>query len=316
MKFKFTQALFVGVICLLFFSGCRPAANTSVDKSGISVTDADGKTIIIADSSRVVTVGTALTETVYALGAGSRVVGVDNSSAEYIPETASLPKVGPRTTLNAEGILSLKPTLVIVNADSGPPEVLEQLRKAGVSVLTLTANYSVETVKSKVETIARALNLEAKGGEINDSIDKEMSEVAELLKKKQFEPKVMFVGRGPNMPNATMSGTGTTIDQMIKLAGGTNPITDFTGFREMTNEAVVAVQPDAILITQRSFERSGGADGVVQFPGVALTPAGRNKRIIPVSDMYFQGFGPGVGRAVRELVYKFHPELDPNGAQK
>ncbi len=107
----------------------------------------------------------------------------------------------------------------------------------------------------------------------------------------------MFVGRGPNMPNATMSGAGTTIDEMIKLAGGTNPFTDFTGFREMTDEAVVAVQPDIILITQKSFERSGGADGVVKFPGVALTPAGKNKRIVPVCDMYFQGFGPGVGQS-------------------
>ncbi|MDQ2746238.1 MAG: ABC transporter substrate-binding protein [Acidobacteriota bacterium] len=315
IKYKFFNALFLIIVSAFVFASCRQTSNIEV-KNGISVTDADGKTVIIADSSRIVTVGTALTETVEALGAGNKLVGVDNSSAEYVPETASLPKVGPRTTLNAEGILSLKPTLVIVNADSGPPEVLEQLRKSGVSVLTLTPNYTVETVKSKVETIARALNLTAKGKEINDSIDKEISEVAELLKKKQSTPKVMFVGRGPNMPNATMSGAGTTIDEMINLAGGTNPFTDFTGFREMTNEAVVAVQPDAILITQHSFERSGGADGVVTFPGVALTPAGRNKRIIPVSDMYFQGFGPGVGRAVRELVYKFHPELDPNAAQK
>ncbi len=316
MKFKYTRALVIGVICLLIFSGCRPAANMSISKNGITVTDADGKTIVIADSSRVVTVGTALTETVYALGAGGKLVGVDNSSSEYIPESANLPKVGPRTTLNAEGILSLKPTLVIVNADAGPPQVIEQLRNSGVTVLTLTANYTIETVKQKVEIIARALDLESKGKEINDSIDKDMNEVTELLKQKQSEPKVMFVGRGPNMPNATMSGTGTTIDQMINLAGGTNPVTEFTGFREMTNEAVVAVQPDAILITQRSFERSGGADGVITFPGVALTPAGKNKRIIPVSDMYFQGFGPGVGRAVRELVYKLHTELDLNGERK
>ena len=136
-----------------------------------------------------------------------------------------------------------------------------------------------------------------------------MSEVTKLLQKKESTPKVMFVGRGPNMPNATMSGAGTTIDEMIKLAGCTNPFTDFTGFREMTDEAVVAAQPDIILITQKSFERSGGVDGVLKFPGVALTPAGKNKRIIPVSDMYFQGFGPSVGKSVKELVPKFHPEL-------
>lgn len=316
MKSKCKGIFFVLAISLLILSGCRSSGNSSSTNSGISVTDAEGKVVTIADNSRIVSVGTAVTETIYALGAGEKLVGVDNSSAEYIPETNNLPKVGPRTTLSAEGILSLKPTLLIMNADAGPPQVVEQIRNSGVTILTLTPNYTIETVKSKVETIAKALNLEAKAKEINDSIDKDIREVGELLKKKQTTPKVMFVGRGPNMPNATMSGAGTTIDEMIRLAGGANPMTDFTGFKEMTDEAVVAAQPDVILITQRSFERSGGVEGVVKFPGVALTPAGKNQRVIPVSDMYFQGFGPGVGRAVRELAYKFHPELSPNGERK
>ncbi|MET0753651.1 MAG: ABC transporter substrate-binding protein [Pyrinomonadaceae bacterium] len=316
MKSKFNDTFFVLLVCLLILSGCRSSGNNNSTNSGASVTDAEGKTVTIADNSRIVSVGTAVTETIYALGAGEKLVGVDNSSAEYIPETKNLPKVGPRTTLSAEGILSLKPTLLIMNADAGPPQVVEQIKNSGVTILTLTPNYTIETVKSKVETIAKALNLEAKAKEINDSIDKDIREVGELLKKKKTTPKVMFVGRGPNMPNATMSGTGTTIDEMIKLAGGANPMTDFTGFKEMTDEAVVAAQPDIILITQRSFERSGGVEGVVKFPGVALTPAGKNQRVIPVSDMYFQGFGPGVGRAVRELTYKFHPELSSNVEQK
>lgn len=309
MKFKFTHAFFIAAICLLILSGCRPAANTSVNKNAVSVTDADGKIVAINDSSRVVSIGTATTETIYALGAGDKVIAVDNSSREYILESKNLPTVGAKNALNAEGILSLKPTLVILGADSAPPQIFDQLRNAGIAVLTLTPNYTVETVKQKTQLIARALGMDEKGKTLADQIDSDMKEVAKLLERKTSTPKVMFVGRGPNMPNATMSGAGTTIDEMIKLAGGANPFTDFTGFREMTDEAVIAAQPDVILITQRSFERSGGVDGVVKFPGVALTPAGKNSRVVPVSDMYFQGFGPGVGKAVRELVVKFHPEL-------
>jgi iron complex transport system substrate-binding protein len=309
MKFKLFSAFFIVFCCVFIFGGCRqPSSNEA--KRGVSVTDAEGKTVSVADASRIVSVGTAVTETIYALSAGERLIGVDNSSAEYIPETKNLPKVGPRSTLSAEGILSLKPTLVILNADSGPPQIYEQLRNSGVTVLTLEPNYTVETVKSKVRAIAKALSLDAKGDEINNSIDAELREVEKLLEKKQATPKVMFVGRGPNMPNATMSGAETTVDEMIRLAGGANPMNNFTGFREMTDEAVVAAQPEIILMTERSFERSGGAEGVLKFPGVALTPAGKNRRIVPVSDMYFQGFGPGVGRAVRELAYKFHPDLN------
>ncbi|MEP7038327.1 MAG: ABC transporter substrate-binding protein, partial [Acidobacteriota bacterium] len=293
---RFFYAILTITLCFLTLSGCNSVAENKNSST-------------VKDNSRIVSVGTAITETIYALGAGDKLVGVDNSSREYIPDAKNLPTVGARNALNAEGILSLKPTLVILGADSAPPQIFDQLRNAGIAVLTLTPDYTTETVKSKVLTIAKAVGMDAKAAEINNEIDNKMSEVNKMLANVNEKPKVMFVGRGPNMPNATMSGAGTTIDEMIKLAGGTNPFTDFTGFREMTDEAVVAAQPDIILMTIKSFERSGGVDGVLKFPGVALTPAGKNKRIVAVSDMYFQGFGPGVGTAVRELAVKFHPEL-------
>jgi iron complex transport system substrate-binding protein len=176
-------------------------------------------------------------------------------------------------------------------------------------VLTLPANFTIATVLQKVRTIARALGLESRGAELEASVESDVNDVAKLLSHAKSKPKVLFVGRGPNMPNATMSGAGTTVDEMIRLAGGVNPLTGFEGFREMTDEAVVSAAPDVILMTEKSFERSGGVEGVLKFPGVALTPAGKSRRVVPVSDMYFQGFGPGVGRAVRELVLKLHTEL-------
>jgi iron complex transport system substrate-binding protein len=111
------------------------------------------------------------------------------------------------------------------------------------------------------------------------------------------------------MPTGSISGTDTRIDEMIKLAGGINPIQSFEGFRPMTEEGVIAAAPDAILITERSFERAGGVDGVRKLPGIALTPAGRNRRMVPVSDLYFQGFGPGIGQAVLALTKKLYPDL-------
>jgi iron complex transport system substrate-binding protein len=312
MKNRFVLLTILAALCATCLAGCQPAPDATQPK-GLTVTDAGGRQVTVADSSRVVSVGTANTETVVALGAGSKLVGVDNSSGEYIAEVESLPKVGARTTLSAEGILSLKPTLVILSSDVGPPQVIDQLQGVGVTVLALQADYNVEALKGKARTIARALGAEAKGEELAGAIDRDMGEVNKLLAGAQTKPKVLFVGRGPNMPNATMSGAGTTVDEMIRLAGGVNPMNDFQGFREMTDEAVVNAAPDVILITEKSFERSGGADGVLKFPGVALTPAGKNRRVIAVSDMYFQGFGPGVGRAVRELALKLHPEL--GGAQ-
>ncbi len=299
-------ALLIIATCALWFSACQKSSSGETAKA--SVTDAAGNTITINDSSRIVSVGTAVTETIYALGVGDKVVGVDNSSSEYITEARQLPKVGPRNTLSAEGILSLNPTLLVMTDDAGPAPVIDQLKSSGVTVLAITANYSVDAVKQKIRTIAKALNLEPRGEELTGAIDRDMQEVARMLANVQMKPKVVFAGRGPNAPSATMSGKGTTIDEMIRLAGGVNPITEFQGFRQMTDEAVVAAQPDILLMTERSFERSGGVEGVLKFPGVALTPAGKNRRIVPVSDMYFQGFGPGVGRAVLDLTGKLHAQ--------
>jgi iron complex transport system substrate-binding protein len=308
MKFK-SAAVSLSLFCALWLCACHSNSPRN-QAAGVTVMDAASQPVIISDSSRIVSVGTALTETIYALGAGSRLVGVDNSSGEYLPQAAGLPKVGPRNALNAEGILSLKPTLIIITSDSGPQQVMDQLKTSGVTTLTLNANYTAEAVQQKVKTIARALGLDAQGEELSNSIDRDMKEVKSLRDRASATPKVLFVGRGPNMPNATMSGRKTTIDEMIRAAGGTNPMNAFEGFKEMTDEAVINAAPDIILMTEKSFERSGGVEGVLKFPGVALTPAGRNRRIVAVSDMYFQGFGPGVGRAIHDLTLKLHPELN------
>lgn len=307
MKLKFVILL----CALLALSlACKPRQGANA-VARITVKDAHGQDVGIADTKRIVSCNTALTETIIALGATDRIVGVDTGSHNYMPQIASVPQVGGGRALSVEGIISLKPSLVIINADAGPAELVPQLKGAGITVLALTATYTVETVKEKVRTIAKALELDAKGEELVQGIDRDLKDAETLLVKATSKPKVIFCGRGPNMPTATMSGTKTTVDTMITLAGGINPITQFEGFKPMTDEAVVAAAPDAILMTERSFERSGGAEGVLKFPGVALTPAGKDKRFIPVSDIYFQGFGPGVGKAVKELAFKLHPELKP-----
>ncbi len=311
----YTKALHKRIVSLslmfwvvVLLGGCQKSVPPP-GQTGIVITDAEGKSIPISDTSRLVTVGTALTETVLALGAGSRLVGVDDASTNYLSEVSQIPKVGSFRTVSAEGILSLNPSLIIATADAGPPEAISQLKTAGAPLLILPVNYTVEGVKNQILTVARALNKVDKGNELTQAIDQDMASVQSLLAKPHPRLKVMFCGRGPNMPTATISGKGTGIDEMITLAGGDNPFTSFQGFRPMTDEAVIAAAPDVLLMTERSFERVGNLDGAVQLPGIPLTPAGKNRRVIPVSDRYFQGFGPGIGTAVRDLALKFYPEL-------
>ncbi len=254
---------------------------------------------------RIVTVGTSLTEAVYALGAGASLVATDNSSRDYIPQTKVLPSVGPFRTINAEGIVALKPTLFLATVDAGPPEAILQIRAAGIETVVVARNYKLEEVRAGIRQVSKLLHRETRGEELIIALNREIENTASQLRNIKTRPKVIFCGLGPNMPGGNLSGKNTRIAEMIELAGGVNPITQFEGFRPLTEEGVVAAAPDIIVMTERSFERAGGLEGVKKLPGVALTPAGRAGRVIPVSDMYFQGFGPGMGKAVSDLHARF-----------
>ncbi len=260
-------------------------------------------------AARLVSVGTSVTETLCGLGVCSEVVGVDTSSKSYIPEVAKVPAVGAFRSISAEGIVSLKPTQVFLAFDAGPPEAIKQLTDAGVKVTVVPRNYTLDEVKSAVRFIAGDLKLTTRGEEVVRSVDSAMRQVADLQKRMTEHPRVLFCALGPNAPTGSLSGSKTRIDEMIKLSGGVNAVTSFEGSRPMTEEGVIAASPDVILMTERGFERAGGVEGVRKLPGISLTKAGKNRRIVSVSDIYFQGFGPGIGKAVLLLTRSLHPEL-------
>lgn len=258
---------------------------------------------------RIITVGTSLTETVYALGAGPAMIATDNSSRDYLPQTKSLPSVGAFRTVNAEGIISLKPTLLLATVDAGPPEALLQIRAAGIETVVVARNYKVDEVRASIRQVAKLLHREKRGEELIADLDRDLEITASRLKTAGARLRVIFCGLAASTPGGTLSGTNTRIAEMIELAGGINAVSQFEGFRPLTEEGVIAAAPDIIVMTERSFERAGGLEGAKRLPGIALTPAGRTGRIIPVSDMYFQGFGPGMGKAVRELATRFYFSL-------
>ncbi len=255
---------------------------------------------------RIVSVGGSLTEIVYALGASDALVGTDTSSG--YPEAATrLPQVGYQRRLSAEGVLSLNPTLVLATADAGPPAAMEQIRSAGVPVLTAPSARTPEGIKEKIRTVAQALGREERGEELTRVLD------ADLLLAKAFvagankKPRVLFIyarGQGTMM----VSGSGTSAHTMIQLSGAENAVSGYDNYKPLTAEAVVAAEPDVILMLSSGLASLGGVDGLLKAPGVALTPAGMNRRIVAMDGLYLLGFGPRTGKAVLELAREFHSE--------
>jgi iron complex transport system substrate-binding protein len=277
-------------------------------QEAVVVIDADGTEVTITDTSRIVTIGGSVTEIVFALGAGDQVVARDDSSL-YPPEVSALESVGYVRQLSAEPVLALEPTLIITTPDAGPPEAIEQLRASEVTFLVIPHEATLEGVITSVETVATALSREDDGAAIIERIQTDYAEAQALLETVETRPRVMFVyARGAGA--VSVAGTNTSAATMIELAGAENAVTEYEEYQPITAEAVVAAAPDVILMMRRGLESVGGIDGMLEQPGIAQTPAGENRRIVAMDDLYLLGFSTRMGTAVLDLTTLLHEELD------
>lgn len=248
---------------------------------------------------RIVTIGGALTEIIYALEEESRLVGNDTTS--YYPNQAELlPKVGYQRTLSAEGILSLNPDLVIMTEEAGPPTVISQIKSAGVVVLEIKAGRSIDDIKKSINLIAKALHRENKAKILIIKLDKDYERLNTIKRNIKTNKKVMFIlqqGAGAPM----VAGTETAADSIIKLSGAKNVVIGYQGYKPLTPEAAVILKPDVILITKQSLEQIGGKKALLKSPGLSLTQAAIKGNVIALDSLLMLGFGPRTIDAAIEL---------------
>lgn len=248
---------------------------------------------------RVITIGGALTETVYALGAKDLIVGSDTTSY-YPPMAEKLPKVGYQRALSAEGILSLSPDLVILTEEAGPLPVLRQLKSAEVEILTLKAGRSLEDVKANIQKIAEALDREDTGAALIQKIDAESKKLTDSIATAKHKKRVMFIlQHGGGAP--LVAGKGTAADSIIALSGAANVVEDYDGYKPLSPEAAVALKPEVILITNQGLEQAGGKESLLNVPGISLTPAGKHGHVIAMDALLILGFGPRAAQAASAL---------------
>jgi iron complex transport system substrate-binding protein len=260
-----------------------------------------------AQTRRVVSVGSALTEIVYALGAEKMLVGVDTTSL-YPAAARSLPQIGYMRALSAEGVLSLKPTLVIATTAAGPATTLDQLKATGIEVLILPDHYDYESVIAKIELVGK---LTGKTNEAQAMIAQGRADMANLAAKLAAvaaRPRVLFLlSMGGGAPQA--AGAGTAADGIIRLAGGSNAVEGYSGYRPLTPEAVIASRADFVLVTRQTVEAMGSIEKILAQPALGQTPAGKAGRVLQFDTLLLLGFGPRTPDAATQLAAALHPEL-------
>ena len=246
---------------------------------------------------RIVSLAAGVGETLAALGLADRVVARDETSD--VPAIASAPIVTKAHATSAELVLAQKPDLVLVDAATSPPEAIDQIRSTGVTVVEVPEAWSVTDIGPRTRAVADAVGLPASAAD--SVISAATSSVT--MAPGGTPPRVAFLYLRGTSAVYLLGGQGSGADDLIAGAGGIDVGAEsgLDAFVPLTPEALVAADPDTILVMTKGLESVGGIEGLIALPGVAQTTAGRERRVIAVDDTLLLSFGPRTGELVTRL---------------
>ncbi|MFA7504340.1 MAG: ABC transporter substrate-binding protein [Burkholderiaceae bacterium] len=245
---------------------------------------------------RIVSVGADMTELVYALGAGERVVATDTTSL-WPPQARETRKLGYLRNLSAEGLLSLEPDLLLLSGAAGPESTLRQLEGTGLRIVQAVEDYSLAGARAKIELVGKALGEEARARELVAEFDRDVAVLRETTRSVAHPRGVFLLAAGGGSPQ--VAGKGTAAQAILDLVGVDNAL-DHEGYKAISPEALVAARPEVILVM--STAPGGGIEAVAATPGMALTPAGKAGRMLEVDGVALMSFGPRVAKAATQLA--------------
>lgn len=269
-------------------------------------TSFDGVKVEINNPKKILVLNTSNLEIFYELKKQDMVVGTD-TSAEFPPEVKKLPSVGHPYRPSVEGMISLKPDLIVAAADTLPPESTAQLRSAKIPVLVFedTGFTGVEGLKMRIRVISEVVGAVDSGKSLITKLEKSFAEVEKAKGKAKKSQKVFFLyAHGPG--TAFIYGRDTGASILLELVGAKNAADFTTGMKPLTAEAMVQASPDIIIMLNRGIDAVGGIEGALKLPGVMLTPAGKNKRIIAV-DNSIRWVGPRFPEFAKKLLAEINP---------
>lgn len=248
---------------------------------------------------RIISLSSALSETVYALGKGNEIVAVDVTS-EYPAAIKQKPRASRDRTFSLEGLLAFKPDLILTPPNELSYAVESKLKQLGVKVVTIKQEYSAKGAERFVKEVGQAIGLSKEGIALAQELDTRIKQVQGSLKSNNTKPKVLFIyARGVGL--MSVAGKGSHIDALITLAGGRNAVQEFSDFKPYSTEALIKSNPDIILMFDFGASSLGGQNAVLNMPGVSLTNAGKNKRVITMDGPLLINFSTRLPQAIKEL---------------
>ena len=313
-------ALIRRVLALIFLppllAGCArpPAAPPSAPATGtgfpLVLTDAQGVEVTVpARPERIVSASPAVTEILFALGAGDRVVAVTDRS-NYPPEATERPKVGGFFTPSVEKVLGARPDLVI-GQRGNPPDFVETLRRSGVPVFTVDPQ-TLDQILSTIRKVAQLIGDEAAGESLVGDMQRRLAAIAARTAViPEDERPTAFLVLQVSPP--WTAGSGTFQDDAIRAAGGRNIAAAVEGFRAFSTESLVAGNPDFLLLSTMDGDPDRMKRDVLADPVLSRLSAVRSNHLVILEADPLMRAGPRIVDAIEEMARAFYPQQSPRG---
>ena len=256
-----------------------------------------------SNDSRIVTIGGSVTEIVFALGMGDRVIAVDQSST--IPSKVSeLPQVGYIRSISAEGVLSVNPTIILTSSDIGPPNVVDQIRSAGIQILIFDSPKDYNGVITLVREISKSLEVVKLGNSIINKLLEDKQKILELTKDKNAD--IAFFMDATNSGSFNAAGGGTRANYLINIIGGINIYENsFKRYSKVSSESLLELNPQIILIGSMS-DKCVLKDELYKDRSLQIVDAVMNEHIYVIDLGYYLTFGSNISDAVLGLIDTIH----------
>jgi iron complex transport system substrate-binding protein len=283
--------------------GIEPVTGAAAPSFPVTVTshDLDGDRQVTVDSADAVIgldIAGSIGATIFGLGLGDRVVARDVSTT--FAEAADLPVITTDGhSVNTEAIIALRPDLVITDGTIGPIDVLLQLRDAGITVVFVDTDPSLDGVGELARQVAAALGSTEAGDQLAARLDSELAakvaEIGAIAPTGDQRLRMIFLYLRGSAGIYYLFGEESGADVLITSLGGIDVAGEigWDGMKPMTDEALIAANPDLILVMTDGLSSVGGVDGLLESkPAIALTLAGQHRRFVDMADGDILSFGP------------------------
>lgn len=267
-----------------------------------SITGADNVVVQVTDTSRIIVLNEAIAEIVVSLGLSTAIIGRDATTT--LASLAEVAEVSSGHDISAESVLSLRPTVVIGDTRTGPPEVIAQLRAAGVPVVIAPEVWSLSALPERVTLIAQALGIPGAGRQLIAQSKAAIDDALRSVGAYTSAPRVAFLYVRGTASVYLLGGSGSGADELLAAAGAIDvgAYNGLSAFTPLTAEAIVQADPDVLLVMTRGLDSVGGIDGLLALPGVSSTRAAQARALIAVDDDLLLSFGPRTGALITRLA--------------